>query len=777
MNSNVQPLKATDPTSFGGWKIIGRLGEGGYSTIFLGEKKKQLAAIKMIRKDMMSDVKVYERFVTEINNLEKLDHPGIAKFIECDLSTDVPFIAVEYVEGKTLEQRVVGDGPLEETEWITFLSSVAATLEYCHKNKITHKDVSPGNIILSSDGPKLIDFGISYRVNDPRVTQGDETVGTPAYMSPEHWAGQATSAMDIFSLGSTFAFAGTGQPAFSGDSKSQIQVSTTYKAPQIEGLSKLQKAIITPMLYKRSENRASLEDIIEALTFAKINKKSSPLSSYLKGSEEKLVEILNPSGNSRRQLKFIAIISLVAALAASLFIFLVTSDRVTPKDSASYSALSPQIASLNQEAELLFIQKNYRGAFEVAFKSASQGNAQGMLLTGNSLELMGETEEALVWLEKSCQLNYSEGCFALGNLLIELNRDSEGLIHLNEAAKLGDVRAMTNLGFYYREIGNREFAISYFKKAAELNELSAVNSLGKLYEEEGKIAESLKWYKKASDGGYVPGSMNAGFIYKSLKSYELAKKYFEVAVAQGEPMGNAQLGEVYLIQGSVRDAEKYFLAGANLEEPFSGNALASLYFKELKNEVKACYWAQRTSEFKEIDEDNLSLTKKNIASYCKASKFPTPSKSATPTPSKSATPTPSKSANPTPNLSSEKFTVSPPVAANVVTTAIYGRIFIDSLNYWRVILTNSKSEPVPPITGVQFRLIGYPDAGWMGVPYKLKVDSTVGSVYAEVDDMMFSILFKNTTYCPEFRAIREESGKIVKIWEKTRPECATDYTP
>ena len=149
VNSNVQPLKASDPTSFGGWKILGRLGEGGYSTIFLGEKKKQLAAIKMIRKELMSNTQVYERFVTEINNIEKLSHPGIAKFIEDDLATDVPFIAVEYIEGKTLEQKVIDEGPLSETEWLKYLEEVASALDYCHSKKITHKDVSPGNIILS----------------------------------------------------------------------------------------------------------------------------------------------------------------------------------------------------------------------------------------------------------------------------------------------------------------------------------------------------------------------------------------------------------------------------------------------------------------------------------------------------------------------------------------------------------------------------------------------------------------------------------------------------
>ena len=116
MNRDVEPLKPTDPKSFGCWKIKGRLGEGGYSTIFLGEKNGQLAAVKMIRRELLNDSKVFERFATEINNLERINHPGIAKIIESDLSTDVPYIAVEYIEGKTLEQKVEASGPLKEAE-------------------------------------------------------------------------------------------------------------------------------------------------------------------------------------------------------------------------------------------------------------------------------------------------------------------------------------------------------------------------------------------------------------------------------------------------------------------------------------------------------------------------------------------------------------------------------------------------------------------------------------------------------------------------------------
>jgi hypothetical protein len=74
-------------------------------------------------------------------------------------------------------------------------------------------------------------------------------------------------------------------------------------------------------------------------------------------------------------------------------------------------------------------------------------------------------------------------------------------------------------------------------------------------------------------------------------------------------------------------------------------------------------------------------------------------------------------------------------------------------------------------------MIGYPNAGWMDVPYKLKTDATFGTVNAEVDDFLFAMIFKDNKYCPEFRVAREEGGKIVQIWNKGQPECATDYNP
>jgi len=292
--------------------------------------------------------------------------------------------------------------------------------------------------------------------------------------------------------------------------------------------------------------------------------------------------------------------------------------------------------------------------------------------------------------------------------------------------------SMNALAFYLDSKGDKVRSKQLYLQAAKLGQAMSMYNYAFILEEEGNKSEAKKWYIKALDAGDTDAATAVGYIYEQEADWINAKKYYEISASAGDPYGMFNLA---------------IALGNHFSD--KGPRPCELLNKALVNK-----------------DSDAGLKKEILSAIAKGC-------------SSSASPTPilSKSPTPTPNLSSEKFTVSPPLAANVVTTAIFGRIFLDSLNYWRVILTNSKSELVPPITGVQFRLIGYPDAGWMGVPYKLKVEPSNGSVYAEVDDMMFSILFKNNPYCPEFRAVREESGKIVKIWEKTRPECATNYTP
>ena len=168
-----------------------------------------------------------------------------------------------------------------------------------------------------------------------------------------------------------------------------------------------------------------------------------------------------------------------------------------------------------------------------------------------------------------------------------------------------------------------------------------------------------------------------------------------------------------------------------------------------------CPWYKKSAEakFKEEDKDAVKAFQK----FCPVSKvLPDPIKSAL--------------------LSSDELTVSPPMDANVKISSIFGRVFKDSGMVWRIILSNSNSQPVPPINGIEVRIVGYEDAGWFRLPYKLKKDPQVESVYAAVDDLFLSVLFKRSV-CPEFRAVREENGKLVNIWTKGLPECSNDYLP
>jgi hypothetical protein len=250
---------------------------------------------------------------------------------------------------------------------------------------------------------------------------------------------------------------------------------------------------------------------------------------------------------------------------------------------------------------------------------------------------------------------------------------------------------------------------------------------------------------------------------------------------------------------SIDDAiYKWYIKAAELGDVKSAMALAIGYsfgIGKIESDLQqSCIWFQKGMANISDRKGSWKEEPSDVKEYAQAAQFfelqncqsrllgdtpvirfasPTPS----PTKSKSASPKPSATATPLPIASSDAFKVSSPLASNVQVDEIFGRAFKNGLNYWAIPLTNVKGAKVPEITTSQFRLIGYPDAGWLDVPYKLKTDPDFGTVYAEVDDFLFAVIFKDRKYCPEFRAAREENGKIVRIWNKGKPECSTDYNP
>lgn len=588
MNRDVEPLKPTDPNSFGGWKIKGRLGEGGYSTIFLGEKNEQLAAVKMIRRELLNDLKVFERFATEINNLERINHPGIARIIESDLSTDVPYIAVEYIEGKTLEQEVETSGPLTESEWLDCLTQVAAALDYCHKISITHKDVSPGNIILSQEGPKLIDFGISYHEGDQRVTQVDETVGTPEYMSPEHWDSKPRSQMDIFSLGSTFTFAGTGHSAFIGESKQEIREAIWRINPNLEGLSKTQINLMTPLLYKDFKDRPNLSELIKTANKLRENPELKVFENYLKDSERKLVNQTRHSGSTpTSSSKYILSGSILGLLAAVLFLYIALNTNSSQVSEAERSPLpitfiSPPSNLLEETNELITTQST---------SNASQPT-----------EVTSKEEKEF----SQCQLLTDEG------------KVTEAIQSCKVAAKAGHALSMSNLGYnYYVNLKNEKLGIYWYKKASEAGASIGSYNLGTLYLEKKDTVEAEKWFKKCADSNYGYCSFNYGVLLERAGRIVEAKKAYQKGVDLKDSGSAQNLGLIYTNEQNWAKAKEVFLVGAELDNYNSAYSLAQVYAKNYSDLTNACIWFYKSLKLNK----KYDAARKAVIEICKNRKF------------------------------------------------------------------------------------------------------------------------------------------------------------
>ena len=144
----MEPKKASDPDELGGWRINGRLGEGGFGTVYLGEKGAQKAAIKVIRPEFVEEDDARARLATEANILSRLSDPSIGKILDSDLSGEYPWIATEFINGPTLDDKVKYEGPLDELAWFNLAANLFHAVMAANELGIIHKDIKPSNIIL-----------------------------------------------------------------------------------------------------------------------------------------------------------------------------------------------------------------------------------------------------------------------------------------------------------------------------------------------------------------------------------------------------------------------------------------------------------------------------------------------------------------------------------------------------------------------------------------------------------------------------------------------------
>ena len=231
----------------GRYEIRDLIGRGGMAEVHLGydTRLSRIIAIKLLRSDIAGDPTFQARFRREAQSAAALNHPTIVAVYDSGeeeitapngATRSVPYIVMEYVEGHTVRE-LLGDGdavPIPEAVEIT--TGVLDALEYSHRAGIVHRDIKPGNIMLTSTGAvKVMDFGIARAMEDSSatVTQTHAVVGTAQYLSPEQARGEVVDARsDLYSTGCLLYELLTGQPPFTGDSAVAIAYQHVREIPK-----------------------------------------------------------------------------------------------------------------------------------------------------------------------------------------------------------------------------------------------------------------------------------------------------------------------------------------------------------------------------------------------------------------------------------------------------------------------------------------------------------------------------------------------------------------
>ncbi|MFI8939313.1 protein kinase [Streptomyces syringium] len=216
MQGHLKPLRTDDPREVAGYRLLARIGEGGMGSVFLSRTRgNQPVALKVIRRELADEEEYRLRFQHEVRAARQVRGYHVVPVVDHDTTGARPWLAGTYIPGLPLSTVIDTFGPLPPLVVLQLVGCAAEALRAVHAAGIVHRDLKPSNILLGSEGPWVIDFGIARAADSTQLTRSGGVVGTPQYMSPEQVAGlPLTPAADLFSLGLVAAVAATGQHPF-----------------------------------------------------------------------------------------------------------------------------------------------------------------------------------------------------------------------------------------------------------------------------------------------------------------------------------------------------------------------------------------------------------------------------------------------------------------------------------------------------------------------------------------------------------------------------------
>ncbi|MFD0136939.1 protein kinase [Streptomyces sp. NPDC059687] len=264
-------LGAGDPQRIGAYRLLARLGAGGMGRVYLARSDRgRTVAVKLVRRELAEQEEFRARFRQEVQAARQVGGYWTAPVLDADTEADIPWVATGYVAGPPLQAVVSHDhGALPERSVGILAAGLAHALQDIHAAGLIHRDLKPSNVLVTIDGPRVIDFGIARALETLAgvgLTRTGALVGSPGFMAPEQVRGdRITPACDVFCLGSVLAYAATGTLPF-GDANSAahaLMFRIAQEDPDLEGLPEGLDDLVRDCLRKDPAARPTLAEILE----------------------------------------------------------------------------------------------------------------------------------------------------------------------------------------------------------------------------------------------------------------------------------------------------------------------------------------------------------------------------------------------------------------------------------------------------------------------------------------------------------------------------------
>ncbi|MFD6891423.1 serine/threonine-protein kinase [Streptomyces sp. NPDC059957] len=265
----MESLRPGDPPEIGGYRLLGRLGEGGMGEVFLARTTSgRPLALKTVHRELSRDPDFADRFAREIRANDRVRSPWTVSVVDFSAPGASPqWLATEYVAAPSLGEWVHRHGPLPEPALWSLARELLAALVAVRAAGMVHRDIKPGNVLLGRERPFLIDFGIARAVHDPRHTRTGSVIGTPGFLAPEQATGAVAEApADVFSLAAVLVHAATGRSPFLAAGEQPALPALLYRIvheePALDGVPEGLRSLLRKCLAKEPQQRPTADEVL-----------------------------------------------------------------------------------------------------------------------------------------------------------------------------------------------------------------------------------------------------------------------------------------------------------------------------------------------------------------------------------------------------------------------------------------------------------------------------------------------------------------------------------